>query len=107
MVTKLTEKNFEAEIIKSSEPVVIDCYADWCGPCQIMKPIVYAIAEEQKGKIKYATLDVDVESDLAMKLGIMSMPTFVIFGGGKEMGRIVGAMNREKFLAKVSEFIVS
>lgn len=99
----LTEQNFEAEVTKSNLPVVVDASADWCGPCVAMKPVVKAAAEELEGVVKFGLLDIDAENAVAQKFGVMSVPTFILFRAGKEIGRFVGSMNKEKFLGRIKE----
>lgn len=101
----LTAQNFEAEVTKSKLPVVVDASADWCGPCVAMKPVVKAAAEELKGVVKFGLLDIDAENAVAQKLSVMSVPTFIVYKNKKEVGRFMGSMNREKFLARIRELV--
>jgi thioredoxin 1 len=89
-----TSKNFEAEVVKSDVPVVVDFWAPWCGPCRMLSPIVEKVSElpEYKGKVKFAKINVDDEQDLSGKFGIMSIPTLVIFKKGKPADSRVGAI---------------
>lgn len=82
-VIQLTEENFENEVIKSEKKVIVDFYADWCGPCKMMSPIVDEIAEELKDTVKVGKVNTDENMELAEKYGIMSIPTIMIFKNGE------------------------
>ena len=92
MVYTFTEENFEAEVLKSDLPVFVDFYADWCGPCKMMSPVIDKLAEEYAGKIKVGKVNVDENGDLAVKYGIMSIPNMVFFKNGEVADRVVGAI---------------
>lgn len=95
---KITSENFEKEVLESKEPVLIDFYATWCGPCKMMSPIVEEIAKELEGKIKVFKVDTDEEQDLAIKYGIMSIPTFMVFKNGKVEKTAVGMRDKEELI---------
>ena len=101
MVHKFDESNFEAEVLQSDLPVFVDFYADWCGPCKMMSPVIDKLAEEYDGKIKVGKVNVDENGDLAVKYGIMSIPNMVFFKNGEVADRVVGAIPKpamkEKF----------
>ena len=86
----LTDADFEEKVIKSNKPVMVDFFADWCGPCKMAAPIIDELAEEYKGKVVVGKLNVDESGESAQKYGVMSIPTVVVFEGGKEVGRKVG-----------------
>ena len=90
-VAAVTDQNWEAEVAKSPIPVLVDFHATWCGPCKILAPVVDEIAGDMKGKLKVVKCDVDEAQDTAASLGILSVPTLVLFQGGKEVRRRVGA----------------
>lgn len=93
---KLTDANFEQEVLKSTVPVFVDFWAPWCGPCKVMGPVVEELAQEYAGKnIKIAKMNVD-DNTTPGQFGIMSIPTFIIFKDGKEMDRRSGGMPKEK-----------
>ena len=92
MEYKFTDENFEAEVLNSDIPVLVDFYADWCGPCKMMAPIVEQLAEEYDGRIKIGKIDSDENMDMAEEYEVMSIPCFIIFKGGKEVDRVVGGM---------------
>ena len=101
-VLEVTDKNFETEVLKSDLPVLVDFWAEWCGPCKVIGPIVSEIAEELSGKLKVAKVNVDDAQDLAGKFNIMSIPTLLLFKGGKAVEQIVGAVPKDQILAKVN-----
>jgi thioredoxin 1 len=81
---------FEADVLKASEPVVVDFYADWCGPCRMMTPVVEQLAVEYAGKVTIGKLDVDINQDIAIRYGVMGIPTLGIFRDGMLVDRLVG-----------------
>jgi thioredoxin 1 len=81
---------FETDVLNASEPVVVDFYADWCGPCRMMTPVVEQLAGEYAGKVTIGKLDVDVNQDIAIRYGVMGIPTLGLFRGGKLVDRLVG-----------------
>ena len=98
MELKINLENFEKEVLNSNEPVLVDFYADWCGPCKMMAPIVEELAVELQGKAKVGKINVDENQDLAMKYNVMSIPTLIIFKDGKEAKRFVGARDKNELL---------
>ena len=96
-VLKITNKNFEEEVLNSDKPVIIDFYADWCGPCKMMSPIIDSIAEENQ-ELKVGKINVDEAQELAIKYNIMSIPTIIIFKNGNEYKKIVGVTSKENIL---------
>jgi thioredoxin 1 len=97
-VVEITDKDFEAEVIKSSLPVLVDFGATWCGPCKALAPIVGKIADDFKGKIKVVAVDIDDAPETAKKYGIRSVPTCIVFQGGEKKGQQVGLASRETLL---------
>jgi len=100
-VVHVTEKNFEAEVLKSSLPVLVDFWAEWCGPCKQLSPIVDELAADLEGKLKVAKLNVDEASELAAQFNIMSIPTLMVFKNGEPVNQFVGAMGKAQLLAKI------
>ena len=90
-VQQLNEGDFDKEVLKSNTPALVDFYADWCGPCRMVSPILESLSREYEGKVKFVKINTDDNQELAMKLGIMSIPTVMIFKGGEMKARIVGA----------------
>jgi thioredoxin 1 len=101
----LTKENFEEEVLKSEIPVLVDFWATWCGPCKAMAPILEEIASENTGKLKVAKLDVDSQSALAQQYGVMSMPTFMVFKGGKRVAQVIGAMPKSQLMGVVQPIL--
>lgn len=95
MAIQLTDQNFEQEVLKSEKPVLVDFWAAWCGPCQMMGPIINELAEEVKEKYKVGKLNVDENRETASKYGVMSIPTLIIFKDGKEVKQLVGVQSKE------------
>ena len=95
MEFRFNENNYENEVIKSDIPVMIDFYAEWCGPCRMMSPLIEQFATEYAGKVKIGKVNVDEERALAMKFGIQSIPCFVFIKDGKVTDTVVGAMPKE------------
>lgn len=95
MEYRFNEGNFADEVIKSNVPVMIDFYAEWCGPCRMMSPIVEEFAKDYEGKVKIGKINVDEESDLAMRFGVQSIPSFIFIKDGKVIDRITGALPRQ------------
>ena len=91
----VTDATFEEEVEKSSLPVLLDCWAPWCGPCRMVEPIIDQLAEELDGRIKVAKLNVDESTQTAIKFGIMSIPTMLIFKDGEVVDKLVGAQPKE------------
>ena len=92
MEYRFNENTFEEEVIRSDIPVMIDFYAEWCGPCRMMSPVVEKFAKEYEGRIKIGKVNVDEQTALAMKFGIQSIPSFVFIKDGKVVNTVTGAM---------------
>ena len=91
MEMKFTTANFEEEVLKSEIPVLVDFYADWCGPCQMMAPVIEQLAGEYEGRVKIGKLNVDENPDIAVQYKVMSIPTMIIFRNGEVFSKEVGA----------------
>lgn len=102
---EITDGNFEQEVIESGLPVLIDFWAVWCGPCRMVAPIVQEIATEYADKVKVGKLDVDNNPETAMKYGIRSIPTLLIFKGGEVVDRIVGAVPKQAITQKLMPLV--
>ena len=97
-VLKITSDNYEEEVMKSEKTVLIDFYADWCGPCKMMSPIIDQIAEEKADSLKVGKVNVDENQDLAMQYGIMSIPTIVLIKNGQVKKTFVGLRDKNEIL---------
>lgn len=96
---ELNNVNFQKEVLKSPAPVLVDFYAPWCGPCQMMLPIMEELAKEMADKgVKIGKVNVEESPELAEKYGVMSVPTFIVFKGDKEVNRVMGAQAKTKLL---------
>jgi thioredoxin 1 len=98
---EFTDANFEQEVLKSDVPVLVDFWAVWCGPCKMIAPFVQEISGEYAGKAKVGKLDVDNNPQVAMTYGIRSIPTLLIFKGGKVVDQIVGAVPKNTIVSKI------
>ena len=101
MAAEITDSNFEAEVLKSDIPVLVDFWAPWCGPCKQMGPIVDELATEYEGKVKVVKMNVDENTEVPGKHSVMSIPTFIIFKGGEAVGNFVGAKSKEDVKAEL------
>lgn len=100
-VVHITQQNFEAEVLNSELPVLVDFWAEWCGPCKMIAPIVEELSADLAGKMKVSKVNVDEAQELAAKFNIMSIPTLLIFKQGKPVEQIVGAMGKDQLLEKI------
>ena len=98
MEIKLSTENFEKEVLKTEKPVLVDFYADWCGPCNAMAPVIEELAKELGGKVKVGKINVDENPDIAVEYNVMSIPTLIVFKNGKEEKRLVGLRNKEELI---------
>lgn len=103
MEYKFTTANFEEEVLKSELPVLVDFYADWCGPCKMMAPVVESLAEEMDGKLKVGKCNIDDNMALAQKYKVVNIPCFKIFKNGEELETFIGAMAAEDFIDRIEE----
>ena len=105
MEYKFTNENFEEEVVKSDIPVLVDFYADWCGPCKMMGPVVEKLAEEFDGKVKFGKVNVDEQEDLAARFNVMSIPFFAFIKDGKMVDSSLGASSKDALVAKLEALL--
>jgi thioredoxin 1 len=104
-VSALSDATFDEEIGAADEPVLVDFWAEWCGPCKMVAPILDEIAEEQIGKLRIAKLNVDDNPDVARRFGVMSIPTMIVFKDGQPDKRMVGARGKGQILEELSDYL--
>ncbi|MCI8659721.1 MAG: thioredoxin [Lachnospiraceae bacterium] len=95
MEKKFTVENFESEVLKADKPVLVDFYADWCGPCKMMAPLVEKLADEMEGEAVIGKLNVDDCEEIAMKYSVMNIPTLILFKNGEAVNRVIGVQSQE------------
>jgi len=106
-VLAIQGSRFQDEVVKSDKPVVVDFYADWCGPCKIIAPVIHKLSEEYQGKVKFVKVDTDANQELAMQFGIMSIPTVMFFSKGKVEDIVIGAVPSAVLKSKVDGLLKS
>ena len=104
-ITTLNESTFDEQIATAELPVVVDFWAEWCGPCKMIAPILSEVADEQAGKVQVAKLNVDENPDIARRFDVMSIPTLLVFQNGEQVKRIVGAKGKGQLLQDLAEYI--
>lgn len=102
---EFTDSNFETEVVGSDTPVLVDFWAEWCGPCKMVAPVVEEIASEYEGKLKVGKLDVDSNQQVAFKYGIRGIPTLLIFKDGRVVEQIVGAVPKPQITSKLEKVL--
>ena len=104
-ITTLTESTFDEEVKGSDEPILVDFWAEWCGPCRLIAPVLEEIATEQHGRLRIAKLNVDDAPGVARRFAVLSIPTLILFQDGEPAKRVVGAKGKGQLLQELQEFL--
>ena len=99
MTQQISGAEFQSKVLEASEPVLVDFFATWCGPCRMMAPVIEEVSTEMEGKASVVKLDIDEAPEVAQQLGIMSVPTFIVFKDGQPAAKTIGARPKEDILA--------
>jgi len=105
MVLDITDQTFEVEVLKATQPVLVDLWAPWCGPCRMVSPVVESLSEKNKGKFKFCKINVDENQKTASQYSVMSIPTLMFFRDGKVIDTVIGAVPESTLQAKIDEIL--
>lgn len=103
----VSDNSFQSEVVDAKEPVLVDFWAEWCGPCRMIAPVLEKIADDYASSLKIVKLDVDHNPQSAMKFGVQSIPTMILFKDGKEVERLIGYMPEQKLLGRLKPYLNS
>jgi len=104
-ITQLSDSNFESEVINSPKPILVDFWAEWCGPCKMIAPELEKLAAEKNEQLKIGKLNVDDNRETAMKYSISSIPTLLLFKNGELVKKLIGVMSKDKIITEISNFL--
>ena len=104
-ITQLSDSNFESEVINSQKPILVDFWAEWCGPCKMIAPELEKLAAEKNEQLRIGKLNVDDNRDTAMKYSISSIPTLLLFKNGEIVKKLIGVMSKDKIITEISSFL--
>ena len=102
---EVTDSNFQQEVLSSDQPVLVDFWAEWCGPCKMIAPIVEELAKEYDGKLKVGKVDVDTNQQVSMQFGVRSIPTLLIFKSGRVVEQVIGAVPKRLLAEKIAKHL--
>jgi thioredoxin 1 len=105
MANQITDASFEQEVLQSDKLTMVDFWAEWCGPCKMMNPLLDELSTEYEGKVVISKMNVDDNSEVPTNFNIRGIPTFILFKGGKEVGRIVGAQTKQVMKGQLDKFL--
>ena len=104
MAYKFTDDNFEQEVLNSDIPVLVDFYADWCGPCKMIGPVIEELAQEYEGVVKIGKIDVDENQNYSTKYRVMTIPNLIFFKEGEKVDQLIGVVSRDQLVEKLEAF---
>jgi thioredoxin 1 len=106
-IVEVTDENFESEILQSDQPVLVDFWADWCVPCHMVSPVVEEIGRDRSEVLRIAKLNVDDNPEMSRRYGVMSIPTLILFKGGEEKARVIGAKPKDAILREIEPHVAA